>query len=487
MAGNTADKKVSVPKLNAMQVGATLSESFSIRGKGGIFFRREPSEKIQAYYKYQADGKTRQEKIGVFAPSNGGKGLTLAQIRTRAEELAALKLQHGDVKSFLIEQEQSQAEEKARREREATLEARKGTFQDMLDGYVRGMYARGRTKASEVERLFKKHISIPNPEIVALPAHKVTRSDLSIVFRKILACVPAGRGRGNKTPAAVTSMESTCNTVLTYVRAAYVYALTTTVRKGDNAAETKEFQITENIARYIKADAIAPAGTTRSLTEYEFGALLRYLDTLPARKSAICKSVIYLGGQRLSQLLSVPWSKVEPEYLVLLDSKGKKASPWEHLVPITPRIKEILSPLLSDRIGKDGPFSMGRTSRHVNKHTEEITITDTVQEGSVSTWFGEAGIALMADENVQRFSFINVRATVESLLTHIGISKEIRAWLLSHGRPDVQDKHYQRNTFLHEKTEALKLWGEYLDTIRDGKTWKDGRAAQVSKRYVATE
>ncbi|SDP26947.1 hypothetical protein SAMN05216599_12621 [Pseudomonas cichorii] len=52
MAGNTADKKVSVPKLNAMQVGATLSESFSIRGKGGIFFRREPSEKIQAYYKY---------------------------------------------------------------------------------------------------------------------------------------------------------------------------------------------------------------------------------------------------------------------------------------------------------------------------------------------------------------------------------------------------------------------------------------------------
>lgn len=67
------------------------------------------------------------------------------------------------------------------------------------------------------------------------------------------------------------------------------------------------------------------------------------------------------------------------------------------------------------------------------------------------------------------------------MLQKLGIDKEVRAHLLSHGRSKgVQGKHYERYDFLAEKRTALEKWGDHLQRIIDPK-----RQAKVIKLHQA--
>lgn len=59
---------------------------------------------------------------------------------------------------------------------------------------------------------------------------------------------------------------------------------------------------------------------------------------------------------------------------------------------------------------------------------------------------------------------------VETMLQKLGIAKEVRAHLLSHGRTrGVQGQHYERYDFLDEKRRALRKWAAHLERIIEGK------------------
>jgi hypothetical protein len=67
----------------------------------------------------------------------------------------------------------------------------------------------------------------------------------------------------------------------------------------------------------------------------------------------------------------------------------------------------------------------------------------------------------------------DLRRTAETMLQKLGIDKEVRAHLLSHGRTQgVQGKHYERYDFLKEKREALEKWARHLGRIIGGKSAK---------------
>lgn len=110
-------------------------------------------------------------------------------------------------------------------------------------------------------------------------------------------------------------------------------------------------------------------------------------------------------------------------------------------------------PLLEDRIGP-GPFS--------------LTHNTTASPDTFSGVFIEAGRVLAGAGKTQPFTWKNVRVTAETLLAHQGVSAEVRAWLLSHGRSGVQAKHYDRYSYLPEKRAALEQWGRYLDKLAAG-------------------
>ena len=62
------------------------------------------------------------------------------------------------------------------------------------------------------------------------------------------------------------------------------------------------------------------------------------------------------------------------------------------------------------------------------------------------------------------FNLRDIRRTCETRLAEIGINKDTRAQLLSHGISGIQAKHYDRYDYLEEKRTALKIWEYYLRT-----------------------
>jgi hypothetical protein len=54
------------------------------------------------------------------------------------------------------------------------------------------------------------------------------------------------------------------------------------------------------------------------------------------------------------------------------------------------------------------------------------------------------------------------------MLAGMGISKDVRAQILSHGLGGVQDRHYDRHEYMEEKRQALEVWYARLVEIASG-------------------
>lgn len=50
----------------------------------------------------------------------------------------------------------------------------------------------------------------------------------------------------------------------------------------------------------------------------------------------------------------------------------------------------------------------------------------------------------------------------------MGISKDVRAQVQSHGLGGIQGRHYDKHTYMPEKTAALTAWEAHLETAPAG-------------------
>ena len=69
----------------------------------------------------------------------------------------------------------------------------------------------------------------------------------------------------------------------------------------------------------------------------------------------------------------------------------------------------------------------------------------------------------------EAFNLRDIRRTCETMLAGVGISRDTRAQLLSHGLSGVQAAHYDRHTYTDEKRAALIAWEQRLEEIATGK------------------
>jgi hypothetical protein len=63
----------------------------------------------------------------------------------------------------------------------------------------------------------------------------------------------------------------------------------------------------------------------------------------------------------------------------------------------------------------------------------------------------------------------DIRRTAETMLAGMGVSKDLRVQLQSHGLNGVQDRHYDRHGYMNEKRAALEAWEARLAKIASGK------------------
>ncbi|VVO16829.1 hypothetical protein [Pseudomonas fluorescens] len=308
MATNTADKSVNDQKLKGMPPASKITESLPGRSRGSLLFKRSQNGTINAYFRYRLNAKDTMISLGQYRLSARASGLILSEIRDKAAEMALIASEHGDVKTYLAART---AEEKTKRQAVALAEkatTQQGSFEELLNAYTEDLTARKKVKAEEVERLFQTHVIKHHPDLMVRSAKSNTGEDIHLVMSALLARKPKGRGIG-KAKAASTDMRSTAASVHRYLKAAFNYAGKAHLSLDRDVSNSKIFDICVNPATRVPTLANTCGGQTESLTPEEFGELLRHLDTLPLRETAICKGLIYLGGQRMEQMLRVTWEE----------------------------------------------------------------------------------------------------------------------------------------------------------------------------------
>jgi hypothetical protein len=126
----------------------------------------------------------------------------------------------------------------------------------------------------------------------------------------------------------------------------------------------------------------------------------------------------------------------------------------EHLLPVSDAVAVELDGLLE--VNTAGPYIFSTTLGVKPIHHTNLS-------------GGIASIAKATCAGDGRYRPGDIRRSVETRLQRLGVSRDERAQLLSHGRTSgVQGKHYERYDYLDEKRAALALWEKHLASVVNG-------------------
>jgi len=253
-----------------------------------------------------------------------------------------------------------------------------------------------------------------------------------------------------------------------YLRAAYALAQGAETNPEAPAALLMFRVETNPIA---STGALSSANKTRDavLTEDELGETVRLLakrrrDAYDDALAAIELSVL-LGGQRLAQVLRLTPPEVDlaAGTVTLLDGKGRRKVARRHVLPLTTAAAELVKAILDKRRGE---WLFGDKSAQ--------TVPDTVSgKGRELLREAQENLAKVAKKakraEPRDIQARDLRRTAETMLAAMGISKDTRAQLLSHGLGGIQGRHYDQHDYMAEKRAALEAWGKRLQALAERK------------------
>lgn len=416
------------------------------RGEGRLRVRASAKGTVSYWFRYSHAGKQYQLRIAED---------TLALARDKARELSKLhRAGHTDLHGYFARQQAERERAQADADREAQRQASMGSFGQLLDYYVADLQRRGKRAHRDVANAFRVDVLEPFPLLAAKPAKAITGQDISELLRHARERPVATKGNGARAVAHEGKL-ATVAKLRRYLSAAFNYGIGFDL---DHQRERSQvlFDLTVNPVTNVPMVEGADVANTWALNEDELRALLQAIEDLPERRKAIAQAMLYLAGQRVEMLTRVTWADLFDDSkhgrtMQLVDLKGgPKSTQRVHLLPVTDRLREVMAPLLAlQGTGAPGPFCL----------------TDVAASpGTLQRMFAELGDQL-AKAGHRRFTWRNIRCSVETHMAALGIAKEHRAWLLSHGRTGVQDERYDRFSYLPEKRHDLDVWARYLDGL----------------------
>jgi hypothetical protein len=386
-----------------------------------LVLRCQPTGSASWLFRYTHDGKRNQIKLGNL------KGLDIT-----ADDAAAATARAAEASKAAAEvQEQEQRE--------------KYTLEKMMKMYVDHLAKQGKSTTARDVKSLSKHLST----IASKPAAEVTKRDLVTVQRVLL---DAGKGR-------------TANKLRSFVRAAYSLVL----RSESDATAPKEaldFATAggvESNPSALLAVAKGYNGTRdRVLTDNEMLKLLEHAQKSESGASGLAvRATILLGGQRMAQLLRGKTTDVQDDFFVLLDPKGKREVPRRHPIPLEGMAGDIIKTAVTRAKALKTKLLFSS-----NGTVQLSGCTVSIYVSEVSAEFVTAGISKTP------FTLADLRRTIETRLAGMGVSKDHRAYLQSHGLSGVQTRHYDRHEYEMEKRVALKLLHKWIASLGKAKAAK---------------
>lgn len=366
-----------------------------------------------------ADGCERRHKIGDFGPQ------TVTTARESARKLR-LAVDNG-VDPYAKAKQARVAAEAKRALANATLGG-------LMEAYVGQLRRAKRPSADKVEGEVHRTIRDAFPALWKLPVDSVTLDDLVRITNKLT--------RDGKWRQAEKTRS--------YIRAAFTAA--STARGNASTADLyADFLHVANLARDLgtitrpKQDDGAPVESAkRALSESELAAYWRRIQAMPGPHGALLRFHLLTGAQRCEQLARLTGRGFDRDSLAvtLLDGKGRRTRVREHMIPLLPDAAAALDALAGDA----GPylFSLDAGEHGAVYHTVRKLVA------------GVAADMVAAQEIAETFTPGELRITVETRLAALGVSRETRAQLQSHGLGGVQGRHYDKHSYLDEKRDALE-------------------------------
>lgn len=387
----------------------------------------------------RVDGRTVRHSLGIHGqPTADGIPLTA----DRARDLAMVKL--GELTSGKDLNAEKKALAQTRDDAKAHRAAAAAyTLKALCEHYVAHQKGRGKESWQDAQNLFKLYVcgdeKHPPSEFSGLPARELTARQATALLRGV---VEQGKLR-------------TAAKLRAYLRAAYALA-----QGADTNAEAPAGLVLFNIETnpIASTGALSSGNKTRDvvLTETELGKAMRLLaqrlaDGYDDALAAILLSV-QLGGQRLAQVLRLAPDDVDVEggTVTLWDGKGRRKTARKHVLPIPKAAAPLVETILANRRGDEWVFG----------DKAAATTPDTV---------ARKGGELLREATGREVQPRDLRRTAETVMASMGISKDLRAQIQSHGLGGVQDRHYDRHDYLGEKRKALEAWNKRLQALAEGK------------------
>ena len=429
-----------IKNARAMKGDIWLTDNTGVRGAGRLALRVSKEGPKRFYFRGTINGRRQAIPLGPYSHVKQPGYLTLGEARQEARRQAAL---------YLVSEAAITSGAPVNKPIVQVGDAKAGsvvTVLDLCNEYVADLQRRDCAASSikDMNGFIRREIA--NSALAALPAAHVTSDHVVEFLRGILES-----GRGNAAAKVRAALS-----------AAFSAALGARLDPGaPSGLKIPGLQI--NPVQSVSTLSEHKGVRERALSKTELASLWRRLKS-PERHgyvpdaARIVRLMLLLGGQRLTQLIVVPVSAVnfEAKTITLLDPKGSRDKARIHILPILPNAETEIRLLVDRSQSLPSPWLFASTK------FPDKTITPSRPSQLVTKICKEM---LATKESKAHFQLSDLRRTAETVLAELDIHKDVRAQLLSHGLSGVQDRVYDRHTYLKQKREALQIWEQFLDSL----------------------
>ena len=332
----------------------------------------------------------------------------------------------------------------------------------LLDSYVEALGRDGKASARDVRALFLRHVVEPWPDLVAMPAAQIEAHHVRDVLARM---VHLGILRQT-------------NILRAYLQAAYAHGAHSDLDPRRADGEASRFKLTGNPVSFVPRIAEYETIRDRVLSDAELISVWHGLGTLRSEVALTFRCAILLGGQRFRQLSRATWRDYSnaTRVLTLFDPKGRRKAPMPHVLPVSDRVASMLEQLRAFK-GK-GEFIFSANAGKAPIHTATLSIA-----------FASLRTSSRAPtDTASTMQGRDLRRSIETRLQALGVEREVRAQLLSHGRTSgVQQRHYERHDYLAEKAEALSLLESHIFELLINPDPKTARGTAAQAKHTAAK
>lgn len=349
------------------------------------------------------------------------------------------------------------------------------TLKEIFEQYLEALASRGSmTTVRDYKSAFKRHVEVPHPALAEKPAHEVTSEEMADLIYGVYVRPSRKRGidqalaleradsqqydgRTNKfdpnRSGETKNQKREAERLRSMLRTAYNNHIESKTKSTVPRERRRKSLVQVNPLQHITAIPGAIQARRRSLTSLELGFFMLCLDLVPSATSRALQLVVWLGGQRLAQVLRATTEDLDEdcESLMLWDPKGKRTQARAHLVPLVGPAKDLIKIGESHAKERDTPYLFTTSG-------SKLLSTDAVSDLLLSIKLEMLTRGVIKKD----FDVRDIRRTFVTYLASKKLDGKASAHLFSHGLGGVQDEHYNLYEYFTEKQEALHILHAYV-------------------------